>query len=186
MIHDQALVDKLGALPTQPFEDRLYRATHISADPLAPTTTGGRWSLPPDHDPGVSVLYTAFDRNGAIAEVVSFLADQTPMPGPRSIKVTELMVTCSRTLILPREALEALSVDFSRYGKRDYVVTQKIGSAIAFLGIEALITPSARWKCDNLTIFTNNHSMNERLEPTSSEEVEWREWAKKHGWRLDN
>jgi hypothetical protein len=185
MIHDQALVDALEALPTRPFDGRLFRATRVSADPLAPTTTGGRWSLPPDHDPGVTVLYTSVDRDGAIAEVVSFLAEQTPIPGPRPIKVTELVVTCSRTLVLPREVLATLSVDFSRYGERDYVVTQRIGSAVAFLGIEALITPSARWNCDNFTIFTNNHSINETLDATVSEEIEWRAWAKKHGWRLD-
>ncbi len=62
-------------------------------------------------------------------------------------------------------------IDMSRYGERD--LTQEIGAAINFLGFYGLIAPSARWQCDNLTIFTGNHSLNEKLEVLASEEIAW-------------
>jgi hypothetical protein len=77
--------------------------------------------------------------------------------------------------------LEALGVEMDRYGERDYARTQEIGAAAAELGIDGLIAPSARWPCDNLMVFTNNHH-GESLEVVGSEEVEWRAWARSHGF----
>ena len=70
----------------------------------------------------------------------------------------------------------------ARCGERDYAQTQKIGAALAFLGLDGLIAPSARWSCDNLMIFTDNHALSERLEPIADEEIEWREWAQENGF----
>jgi hypothetical protein len=128
------------------------------------------------------VLYTSLARGGAMAEVVSFLADFNPIPGPRPVKVTRLAVTTARTLCLVRANLEALKVDLARYGERDYDPTQKIGAALEFLGLDGLIAPSARWPCENLMIFTANHAMNERLDALESEEIEWQGWARANGF----
>jgi RES domain len=181
MIHDQNLVDRLSELATERFEGEVFRATGISIDPVAPSISGGRWAPPPDGDPGIYVLYTSLDREGAIAEMCSFLADLTPIPKPRPIKVTRLAVTTSRTLRLGRADLTALGVDMDRYGERDYSRTQKIGAALAFLGFDGLIAPSARWTCDNLIIFIENHAPTERLEALREEEVDWHAWARNHG-----
>ncbi len=48
-----------------------------------------------------------------------------------------------------------------------------IGAALAFLGIDGLIAPSARWDCDNLMIFQSNHLLTERLEIAAEETVDW-------------
>ena len=88
MIHDPSLLDRLNAFVPERFEGEVFRATRANADPLAASISGGRWSPPPDGDAGYSVLYTSLERDGAIAEVVSFLADLTPIPGRRRIKVT--------------------------------------------------------------------------------------------------
>jgi hypothetical protein len=182
MIHDQDLVDRLCVLPTERFDGEVFRATRIDADPTAASISGGRWAPPPEGDAGVSVLYTSLERDGAMAEVVSFLADFTPIPGPRPVKVTRLAVTTARTLRLVRTNLEVLGVDIARYGDRDYDRTQKIGAAIEFLGLDGLIAPSARWACDNLMILIANHALNERLDPLGSEEIEWQGWARVHGF----
>ncbi len=126
------------------------------------------------------MLYSSLERDGAIAEVASLLANLTPIPGPRPIKVTRLAVATARTLHLARANLTTLGVDHTRYGERDYAQTQKIGAAIAFLGLDGLIAPSARWSCDNLMIFTENHALTERLEPFSVELVEWKAFAQAH------
>ena len=128
-------------------------------------------------DPGIYVLYTSLDRDGAIAEVASFLAELTPIPGPRPIKVTRLAATTARTLRLAFADLTALGVDLDRYGERDYNRTQQIGAALAFLGLDGLIAPSARWSCDNLMIFDENHALTEKLDPLSEEKIDWRAWA---------
>lgn len=106
MIHDQSLVDRLSGLATERFDGTVYRATRVNADPTAPSINGGRWAPPPSDEPGIFVLYTSFERDGAIAEMVSFLADLTPMPGPRPIKVATLAVTTSKTLRLARADLD--------------------------------------------------------------------------------
>jgi RES domain len=181
MIHDQRLVDRLSVLPTELFDGAVFRATGADTDATAPSISGGRWAPPPRGDSGVSVLYTSLERDGAIAEVVSFLADLNPIPGPRPIKITRLAVTTAKTLRLARANLQALGVDLARYGERDYGRTQAIGAASEFLGLDGLLAPSARWPCDNLMIFTLNHGLNDRLEALSSEQIEWRGWARAHG-----
>ncbi|MFZ5791549.1 MAG: RES family NAD+ phosphorylase [Pseudomonadota bacterium] len=181
MTYDPNLADRLSALATEAFDGEVFRATRENADPTAPSLTGGRWARPQNSDPGTNVLYTSMHRDGAMAEVASFLADQTPIPGPRKIKVTRLAVTTSKTLRLARTDLVALGVDMSRYGERDYARTQEIGSTLAWLGLDGLIAPSARWECDNLMIFTDNHTLGEKLEPINDELIEWRAWAQEHG-----
>jgi RES domain len=181
MIHDQDLVDRLSELPTKPFKGKVFRATGVSIDPTAPSINGGRWSPAPDGDPGIYVLYTSLERDGAIAEMCAFLSELTPIPKPRPIKITRLALTTSRILRLARGDLTALGVDMSRYGERDYGRTQKIGAALSFLGLDGLIAPSARWPCDNLMVFMENHALTEQLEPNGEEQVEWRSWAEQHG-----
>jgi hypothetical protein len=73
--------------------------------------------------------------------------------------------------------IERLGVDLAKYGLRDYPITQNIGAALAFLGIDGLVTPSARWDCKNLTIFSGNHRWENKLDVLDSEEIEWRAWA---------
>ena len=185
MIHDQALLDRLGAFRQERFEGEVFRATRINADPVAPSIGGGRWAPPPDGDTGHAVLYTSLDRDGAIAEVASFLAELTPIPASRQINVSRLAVSTSYTLRLVRADLAALGVDLARFGERDYGRTQEIGAALVFLGCDGLVAPSARWQCDNLMIFTDNHALAETLEPMGTDRVEWREWAQAHGILVD-
>ena len=65
---------------------------------------------------------------------------------------------------------------------RDYVRTQEIGAALAFLNFDGLLAPPARWDCDNLMIFTENHALSDRLEVVDSETVEWQSWAQENGF----
>ena len=181
MIHDQSLVDQLSALRVERFEGEVFRVTGVSADPLASSVNGGRWAPGARDGADVPILYTSFEREGALAEVVSYLAMLTPLPS-RPLKVSRLGVSTAKTLRLARANLEVLRVDMGRYGERDYGRTQSIGAALAFLGLDGLIAPSARWACDNLMIFTYNHPINERLEEIDAEQVEWGPWARANGF----
>lgn len=181
MIHDQDLVDQLSKLPQERFAGEVFRVTGISADPLAFSLHGGRWA-PPTHDGvDVPVLYTSMERDGALAEVVSYLMDLIPMPS-HPLKVSRLRVSAAKMLRLVRIDLERLGVDMARYGERDYDRTQKIGAAVNFLGLDGLLTPSARWQCDNLVIFQSNHPLGEHLEVVDVESsVDWHAWARSKG-----
>jgi RES domain-containing protein len=181
VIHDSALLDRLSELPHQRFEGRFFRATGISIDPTAASISGGRWSPRPDKDFGVPALYTSFEREGALAELCSFLADITPIPKGRLVKVTSLDIILVEAVRLQRDDLIALGVAFERYGQRDYSKTQQIGAALAFLGVDGLITPSARWNCENLVVFQQNHDTIERMKVGPYETLDWREWAETNG-----
>ena len=141
MIHDPNLLDRLSEFHSERFEGEVFRATRASANPVAASISGGRWTPPPDGDVSHFVLYTSLERDGAIAEVASFLAQLTPIPGPRPMKITRLAASTARTIRLARVDLGALGVDLARYGERDYDRTQKIGAALVFLGFDGLIAP---------------------------------------------
>lgn len=182
MIHDQSLVDQLSALSTEIFKGEVFRATGVSADPLAFSVNGGRWGPPARDGADVPVLYTSMARDGALAEVVSYLTLLTPLPLSRPLKVSRLGVSTSKTLRLARVNLEGLGVDLARYGERDYLLTQNIGAALAFLGLDGLIAPSARWPCDNLMIYqTNYRFLAERLEVIEEKQEDWGAWARANG-----
>lgn len=181
MIHDPQLLDRLSDLPRLTIEGTYFRATGVSVDPTAASISGGRWSPRPDRDEGVPALYTSFMRDGALAELCLFLADITPVPQARLIKVTSLEISVIQAVRLQRSDLVALGIDLSRYGERDYSRTQQIGAALAFLGVDGLISPSARWNCENLVVFQENHNMIERLTVGPSETVNWRAWAETNG-----
>lgn len=181
MIHDQGLLDQLSALAIERFDGEVFRATGASADPLAFSFNGGRWSPPARDGLEVPVLYTSMERNGALAEVVSYLTLLTPLPS-RPLKVSRLGVSTTKTLRLARAGLDGLGVDMTQYGERDYSQTQRIGAALAFLGLDGLIAPSARWRCDNLMIYQSNHPLNQRLEVIEEEQIDWRAWARANGF----
>lgn len=185
MIHDQGLVDQLSALPVERFEGEVFRATGITADPLASSISGGRWAPAAEDAVDVPVLYTSLERDGALAEVVSYLLLLTPLPS-KPLKLARLGVSTDKTLRLARTGLVELGVDMARYGERDYGRTQNVGAALAFLGLDGLIAPSARWSCDNLTIFMANARLDEQLEVISSEPVDWGAWARENGFLADD
>ena len=133
MIHDPDLLDRLSSLQYESFEGEAFRATRINADPIAASLSSGRWSPPTTANMDVAILYTSLDRDGAIAEVASFLAELTPVPGPRQIKVSRLAVSTTHTMRLVQAELPDLGVDLARYGEKDYAQTRKLVQHWRFL-----------------------------------------------------
>lgn len=79
--------------------------------------------------------------------------------------------------------LAKLGVDVSRYGERDYAMTQPIAEAAYFLGFDGLVAPNARWNCLNAIFFTDCLAP-DRLEVLDREvePVDWKSWraGKRH------
>jgi hypothetical protein len=176
LIHDPVLIDRLSAFPTEAFVGDVYRATRRNLDPTTPSTAGGRWS-PAD---GPAVLYTSFEREGALAEISFHWAQFDPRPSKPAL-VHRLGVRGDRTLRLVRSSLESLGGDEARFLEINYGRTQEIGAAVAFLGCDGLIVPSARWDCENLVLFTDNLTLDLDIEVREAEEVDWQAWARAAG-----
>ena len=173
MIHDPDLLDKLAAFKTEPFEGRVFRATRMNLDPTAYSTWGGRW-VPKDDIP---VLYTSLEANGAIAEISHHWMLLTPRP-MKPVLLHAIDVSATQTLKLIRADLKTLRIDLDRFGDMDYTFTQQIGSAVAFLGNDGLIVPSARWECENLMLFDDG-TLKTKLAPVDDPaQVDWQTWCK--------
>jgi hypothetical protein len=180
VLHKIELTDAISQFPEVQFAGRVYRVTGQNSDPTAPTGNGGRWALPTASDGGCSVLYTCLDPEGAIAEVVSYLKVLTPMP-KKPLHRHTLEISTHRTLKFAMADLEKLGVKTDEYYHQNYTKTQEIGAAMHFLGLDGLIVPSARWKCENLVVFSENHALSEKLEKVAVEKIDWQEWARKNG-----
>lgn len=177
MIHDPDLLETLSGFESREFGGAVYRACRMNLDPLAFSSQGGRWARPQT----TSVLYTSFERDGALAEVCYHWSLFTPLP-TKPANVHTLAVTANSCLRLLKGELGILGVSAESLGQFPYPRTQEIGSAVAFLEHDGLIVPSARWDCHNLILFQEHHSLEEcQLEVVSTEEVNWQEWARGNG-----
>lgn len=178
MIIDPELADKLSNFPSIEFSGEVYRATAKSIiDPLAPSRNGGRWIFRDE----CSVLYTSCEREGALAEISFHLAQHNPLPS-KPISIHRINAKTQKTLRLIVTELIQLDVEMSDYSNINYEKTQMIGAAVNFLGYDGLIVPSARWDCENLIIFSDNHPLENDLKLIESEEVDWKAWAKQNGF----
>lgn len=178
LVHDFNLVDQLDGLPKTTFSNEVYRATRLSLDPLAFSTNGGRWAPRGK----VAVLYTSLQRDGALAEVVYYWTQLTPIRNiPMALHRIQLKLDQSLRLI--KTDLPTLGIALDDYNSTNYKRTQEVGAAVNFLGCDGLIVPSARWKGENLVIFSDNFNLANPLEVVETENgVQWQAWARENGF----
>lgn len=178
MDFEPELLSLLAGFPVISFSGDVFRVSRRSADPLAPSISGGRWSPAATDDRAVQVLYTSLEPDGAIAEVASYLSLLTPRPLAQALKLCRLAVATKRSLQLVQASMVDLGIDVDLYGSRDYRRTQQIGLALFMLGRDGLIAPSARWPCDNLILFSDHHQGPLRV--AEEREFDWQQWAREH------
>ena len=97
------------------------------------------------------------------------------------MEVHRIRVQADNTLTLIVADLLKLEVDMTLYKSHNYLRTQEIGDAVAFLECDGLIVPSARWSCDNLVLYTENHKLDNELAVVATEQIDWRAWAITNG-----
>ena len=159
--HDPELLDRLASIGQRSFMGEVWRATRLNQDPTAFSYNGGRWA-PPSSYQSVPVLYTSLVREGAVAEMTSWLDRLVPRP-TKPILVHRMKVIAQTIVALDHKALASLGIATETYGSRSYVAmgeappsrSQEIGAALSFLEIDGLIVPSARHNCENLILFDN-------------------------------
>lgn len=176
MIHDPDVLDYLSGITPQAFTGEVFRATRKNLDPLTPSVSGGRWSVKGE----TAALYTSLERSGALAEITFHWSQFTPMPTKPAL-IHRLGVKTNQTLRLLSAHLGSLGVEMQRYDDILYDQTARIGAAVAFLGCDGLIVPSARWSCENLVLFNDSHHLDEALTVIATEEVDWRAWGRDAG-----
>ena len=140
--------------------------------PLTPSTNGGRWAPVGS----VPVLYTSMVGEGALAELAYHWSQHFPLPS-QPMEVHRIRVQADKTVKLIITDLRKLGVDMALYNSKTYIRTQEIGDAVAFLECDGLIVPSARWSCENLVLYTDNHKLDNDLEVVETEQIDWRAWA---------
>ena len=166
--HDRALLDALD-IATIPISGTVWRITRAGRDPLKGSSLPARWS-----GGDYSVLYTACEKEGALAEIGFRLSQEPIWPSRLEHLLHEIRVECEKVIDLSElSKLEKLGVVTSKYQSQEYSVTSRISAAAAFLEYDAMLVPNARFKCSNLVVF--NERPNE-LRLVKSTPIEWEAW----------
>ena len=174
---DLQLLDAIDRFARVKIETTVWRVSRQGRDALTPSRSKGRWS-----DGTFDVLYTARERDGALAEIFALLADQPVFPSKVAWSLHRLSVSAEQTMVLPDvDALATLGVDVAHYKDRSYDRTQEIAEAAFFLGFDALEVPSARWNCQNVVALTEHLPVDfASIEQTEMDVVDWPAWRSVH------
>lgn len=181
---DSRLIDALEAKAPRAFVGTAWRVVREGRDPAACSASGGRWD-----DTTFDVLYTAQERDGAIAETYFHLLRGQPIfPSKVRYKLHELALELSSVVDLSSyDSLRDLGVDTDRFGRlsyegrtREYPTTQEIAEAAFFLGCTGLLVPSARFKCVNVIVFCD-HAGPAAVEVVRDHGlIDWEQWRQEN------
>jgi RES domain len=173
---DLQLLDAIDAFRRERLDAEVWRVVRDGRDPTLGSPSLGRWC-----NGTFDVLYTSFERDGAIAGIHSLLSLQPVFPSKPDWFARQLRISSVGTLKLADlVTLERLGVDTNHYADRDYSRTQPIADAAFFLGFDGLIAPSARYRCLNLVLFTERLAP-QQIEVMSHDErpIAWDDWRKR-------
>ena len=152
MAYDPAILDHLESLPTAQWRGIVYRYTASGRSHSKENTYGARWN-----PRNVPALYTALDRDTALAELEHLLNTQ-PIP-PTKAQFTlyqvetevEKIVDLSEWTLLERLGINGGSAN------TDSTACQQLGGAIEWLKLGGALVPSLRREEGiNLVIYPMN------------------------------
>jgi RES domain-containing protein len=152
MLHDPELLDAIEALvgPTRR-EAVAWRQTFSDRDPLIPNSRGARWN-----PPGVDALYCSLSEHGAAAEHARVIS-QEPVTKAKPLRMVRLRLSLGKVADLRNaEGLKELGFGPNELTGEDWGPAQVVGAAAAWLGIAAVVVPSARHTAGNIVVFVNN------------------------------
>jgi len=156
-LRDIELIDAIEALPTETFDDDVFRLVRDGRHPTDCWHPKGRWD-----DGEFDVLYTSTSAEGATAEVRYHLSQQPFVPDFLSYRMFRIPVNGIQVVnLLDRQQLGSLGIDLLTWGKSEYVSrgdeyvrSQEIAAVATFHEREGLLVPSARSQDSNLVILT--------------------------------
>jgi len=147
-VHDPRLLDTLERLEAA-WQGMVWRQVIGDIDPLRANSRGARWN-PPDTE----ALYCSLTREGAEVELRTVLSRQ-PIPVRRRLVPHRIRVSVARAADLRGGALAEAGYEEDALTGEDWTAPQRIGAGAVWLGIAALIVPSARHGGGNVVVFVN-------------------------------
>ena len=170
------LLDAVDAFRRKALDVEVWRLVRVGRDPAVGRPSQSRWC-----NGSFDVLYTSFERDGAIAEIHALLSLQPVFPSKDRWFANRLKVKATQTLRLADLAtLAKLGANPAHYADRNYSRTQEIADVAFFLGFDGLIAPSARWACLNLILFTDRIPLDQiQVVEAPEAPISWEDWRKR-------
>jgi RES domain-containing protein len=149
MIYRPELLDVLQSVLKRSWTAVVYRHMFGNYSPLRPNVGGARWN-----SPGLEAIYASLERETALAEAEYYLQLQPTRP-----KATRTLYKLNVTIgsivdLTASELLSAVGITENTLLANNFQPSQQIGSAVHWLGYDALLVPSVRRQMGtNLVIF---------------------------------
>ena len=145
--YDPALLDALESLLSKAWQGRVWRHMFNDNAPERVNFGGARWN-----PPAVGAIYTALDRETAIAEGQHAI-DVQPRRIFRRRVLYELQVDVNDVVDLTAPgALQSVGLSLADVANDDPSACQAVGGAASWLGRGGLLVPSARSDGHNMVI----------------------------------
>lgn len=167
MALSRELLEYLQSVRPGPFSGVVYRHMFGDRSPAVENTLGARWN-----PPGVAAIYVSLERRTVIAEGDHVIAVQPLRPRisrwvyPVSVELTDVLDLSASGVLAPA------GVGPAELAGDDHSLCQAVGEAVAWLGFEGMIVPSARDAGANLVIYTANLKLDAVFEVGEREPVE--------------
>jgi RES domain len=172
-VHDSEMLDILEQLDPRTFAGDAWRVVRSGRDPMRGSTANGRWGASGEFE----VLYTACDRDGALAEIGYRMSLEPIWPSKIGHDVYRVEAALDRVLDLTDFVLlESLGIREDSYEGHRYNAEQAVSAAARFLGFQAILVPNARYPGNNLVVYPDLEGASNGLTQMESEAVDWNAW----------
>jgi len=161
-----ALADRLHEVVSVPWRGQVYRHMFAGYPPDRENTGGARWN-----PAGIGAIYTSLERATSMAEAEYHLSLQPVRPRIRRTMYV-IQVALGNTIRLTVEDLALFGLTDEMLGSFDLEPCQVVGGAIATLGRDGMLVPSARTRGTNLVIFPANRSAEFTLETIDEQNID--------------
>ncbi len=172
-VHDRELLDILEGLYPEPCGGDGWRVVRSGRDPLRGSTANGRWGASGEFE----VLYTACERDGALAEIGYRMRLEPIWPSKIQHEIHRFDVALERVLDLTDFTLLArLGIHHASYASHQYDASQAVSAAARFLQVQAILVPNARYPGNNLIIYPDLEGALSGLTHAGQVPVDWNIW----------
>jgi RES domain-containing protein len=150
-IHDPVLLDQIEQLGTQRFDGHVGRHMFNDFPPELANMRGARWN-----PAGVAAIYASLEPETALAEAQHAMDSQPLRPTPRRRVLYEVQVTLDTVVDLTGDRYQQVGLTASDLVADDFAACQRVGGAVASMGYDGLLVPSARADGGNIVILVDS------------------------------
>lgn len=168
MVFSPHVLDVLQNVKGDSWNGSVYRHMFAGFPPSLQNTRGARWN-PQD----VAAIYTSLERETALAEA-NYRLDLEPLRPKAKRTIYTIRIALRSLVELSGTVLEnQLRIDSAVLSGRDLALCQEVGGAVAWLGHDGLVVPSARRRPGgrNLVIFPRELDPDNEFEVLESEVI---------------